>query len=372
MYGFWRALAAGILVAVAAARPVRCDEDVRYFYHRYDYGSQSLYNPLWVFVNRGYDVLQDHVATSNIFRVDYRLNGGNVLSNLAHPFSAISSDGWGTFLTEEVFPLRFGAHTARWVPNYSLHLIGGGVSYTGLREWFEDHRAPLPRLCSAATLMAAALVNESLENKGIRGRNTDAIADVYIFDLGAIALFSIDAVNRFFSSQLVIADWSLQPAFTGPHGELHNQGNYFSAKWSLPFYPRLRLFSYFGEVTTAGLSVRLKDGYSISAAAGEAVDRLVNSSTKVVESAVGFAPTAAAFLDRNESLLASLQVADLEDDLVHLNLYPHLFDQRGPAIGFWTVVDKRGRVALGISLSQLLGMGAGYNGIGVQRAVGDP
>jgi hypothetical protein len=219
--------------------------------------------------------------------------------------------------------------------------------------------------------MAAGFVNETLENKGVHGRNTDAIADLYIFDIGGMILFSFDAVNRFFGEEVVIADWSMQPTFTARRGELHNQGNYFSAKWSLPFLPRLRLFTYFGETTAGGLSVRLGEGYSVSAAAGGAVVRLVNPSTRALESVVELAPTAAAFLDRNESLLASLQVADLEDSFIHLNLYPHVFSARGPAVGFWTIVDKQGRVALGISVSQLLGMGAGYSGLGVARSIGD-
>lgn len=135
--------------------------------------SQALYGPLWVFVNRGYDVLQDHVAGRNIFTFDYRTNLGNVARNIANPFPAIAADGWKTFLTEEIFPLSFTQSTARWTPNYRLHLIGGGMTYTSLREWFEDYGVPPPRVFSAVTLMASAFVNESLENKGFVGFNTD-------------------------------------------------------------------------------------------------------------------------------------------------------------------------------------------------------
>jgi hypothetical protein len=336
----------------AAARPA---EKPRYFYHGYDYGTQSLYSPLWVFVNRGYDVLQDHTAGRNVLDQSYRINTGNVLNNVIHPFSNISALGWHTFLTQEIFPLSYTQKTARWTPNYSLHLIGGGITYTGLREWFEDHGVPAPRVFSAATLMAAALVNESIENKGVRGRNTDALADLYFFDIGGIILFSFDAPNRFFSRQVVISDWSLQPSFTFPHGELHDQGNYFAAKWSLPFYPRLRLFAFFGEATTGGLSFRIDEQYSISASAGGAVTQ--------VENVVSFVPTALAFLDRRESLLASLQVTDVSDYFIQLNLYPHVFGDRGPQMGAWTVIDKRAHPAVGLSFSRLLGMGVGWSSL---------
>jgi hypothetical protein len=330
-----------------------------YFYTGADYGTQALYNPLWVFVNRGWDVLQDHTATRNVFKFDYRLNTGNVLDNLAHAPSRISSLGWKTFATQELFPLSFTLDTARWAPNYSLHLLGGGMTYRSLREWFQAHDAPLPRLFSAMTVMAAALVNESLENHGVRGRNTDAIADVWFFDLGGILLFSFDAPSRFFSHTLVIADWSMQPSLTVPHGELHDVGNYFSAKWALPFYPRLRLFSWFGNATTGGLSFALDDQYSLSVAGGVTGTRIVNHATNVVDNHLVFAATAGAFLDRRNSLLASLQVSDVYESLVTLNVYPHAVTARGPAVGLWSVVDKRGHVAAGVSAAFLLGMGVG-------------
>lgn len=352
-----------VAMADTAAVPDDADRPPRYFYQGVDYGTQSLYSPLWVFVNRGYDVLQDHVSSRNVLAQNYRVNTRNVLDNLAHPFASIDDLGWKTFLTEEIFPLSFTSGTARWVPNYALHLIGGGMTYTALGEWFQDHAIPLPHLWSGVTLMAAALVNETIENKGVVGRNTDAIADIYVFDIAGMILFSFDAPNRFFSQQVVISDWSLQPTFTLPNGQLHNQGNYFAARWALPFYPRLRLFAWFGEATTGGLSFQITDAYSVSAAVGGAALHLVNQSTMKVDNTVVFTRTAAAFVDRRDSLLASVQVSDIEDYFVSLNLYPHALFGSGPAAGMWTVIDKRGRVAFGVSISRLLGMGVGWSSL---------
>jgi hypothetical protein len=347
----------------AAPVPTLPPAKPRYFYFGRDYGSEALYGPLWVFVNRGFDVLQDHVAGRNIFSFDYRTNLGNVARNFAHPFPAIAAEGWKTFLTEEIFPLSFTQSTARWTPNYTLHLIGGGMTYTSLREWFEDYGVPAPRVFSAVTLMASAFVNESLENKGIVGFNTDCIADLWVFDIGGIILFSFDWPNRFFSHTVVIADWSLQPSFTLPNGELHNVGNYYSAKWALPFYPRLSLFSWYGEASTLGLSFALTDDYSLSAGVGGAAIHIINTATHSVENVVSFVPTGAIFLDRHNSLLASLQITDVDDYFIHLNIYPHAFTERGPAVGVWGVVDKRARVAAGFAIGRPFGLGGGWSSL---------
>jgi hypothetical protein len=354
-------LATVLALLLGPAAPVRAQDELRerFFYHQYEYGSQALYGPLWVFMNRGFDVLQDHVDTRAVLDLDYRRNAGNVLDNLAHPFSNVAAGGWGRFVSQELLPLTWTSDNARWMPNYALHLIGGGVTYTGLREWFEDHGSPYPRLMSAFTVMAAALVNESIENMGVVGRNTDAISDIYFFDLGGLLLFSLEPVNRFFSEQVVISDWSLQPAFTSLRGELQNQGNYFAAKWSLPFYPRLRLFAYFGEATAGGLSFRLDQEYSLSGAAGGLVTRLIGLSSRASDNVVRFAPTAALFLDRRESLLASLQLSAVYDYFIHFNLYPHALFTRGPGIGLFAVLDREGRLTAGLSFSTAFGLGAG-------------
>lgn len=336
---------------------------VRHFYFGVDYGTQALQNPLWVLVNRGFDVIQDHISGRDVFNLPYASNAANVGRNVVNPLPAISDNGWGKFLREEIFPLSYGNTTARWLPNYSLHLIGGGITYAELDEWFQDHTIPLPRLWAALTVMGAAFLNETIENHNLVDYNTDALADLYVFDLGGILLFSFEAPRRFFSETLVISDWSLQPALTLPRGELHNVGNYFAAKWPLPFLPRLRLFSWFGEATTLGLSFAIDAEHSISACAGGAAIHLVNQSTHTLQNVASFTPTAAVFLDRRESLLASLQVTDVDDYFVHFNLYPHALTQRGPSAGFWMVVDKRGHVAAGISISRLFGMGIGWSSL---------
>ena len=349
-------LAAAQLASDAAPEPEP------YFYKGYDYGSQALYGPLWVFLNRGFDVLQDRAGSRSIFRQEYRSNGENVGKNLLNPIPAINQRGWGRFLREEIFPLSYTKSSARWVPNYTLHLLGGGATYTALAEWYEAHGVPGPHWFSAGTLLASAFVNETLENKGVVGYNTDAIADFFFFDVGGIILFSFDWPNEFFSHELIVADWSRQPSITYPNFDLHNQGNYFSVKWPIPFFPRLRLFAYMGLGTLGGLSYQVTSQYSVSGALGTMASRLIRSSDHNADNEVEFAKSAALFVDRNNSLLASIQVTNVLDYFVHINLYPNAFAT--PELGMWAVIDKGGHFVAGVSFTKSLGVGAGIGTLG--------
>lgn len=356
------ALALGLVAPAPTGSVARAEDrrapDQKHFYQGYDYGSQSLYGPIYVLLNRGFDVLQMR-GDRRLLSIDYTRDGGNVLDNLTHPFRAIEGTG-GTwrFVRQEVLPLSFTPKTARWVPNYTLHLLGGGQTYAALREWFMAHEAPpaAATVFSIATVFTSAFVNESIENKGYVGFNTDCIADILIFDVAGVALFSFEGVRRFFSQNVVIADWSLQPAIALTSGNLHNQGNYYAAKIAVPFHPRLRLFGYGGMATMGGLSYLVGNGYSISAGAGGkfAFDRGVGPAASVATKLTG-----AVFLDRNNSLLASIDVSDVQDYFASVNVYPNAFVHTDPGFGFWGVMGKDGRFVTGVSFTRAFGLGIG-------------
>jgi hypothetical protein len=312
-------------------------------------------------MNRGFDVLQLRPAERNIHLQSLGPNLQNVLRNVASPFAPISHEGWGRFLREEIFPLSWTPQTARWAPNYSLHLIGGGMTYRELREWFEDQEIPTPyaTTLSILTLYAAAFTNEALENWGVVGDNTDCLADLYVFDSLGILIFSFDGVAEFFSKYFIVSDWSLQPSFILPTGDLHNQGNYYAAKVPLPFVPQLRLFAYAGFSSLFGLSYRFPSGYSISAGGGGKVDTFYKESQTSVFNGVSMKASGALFIDRNDSLLASVQVSDTPYYTVSANLYPNAFVHTDPGVGLWTAVNADGRFLVGVALTRAFGLGVG-------------
>lgn len=332
-------------------------DDGPFFYHGYDYGSEAVYNPLYVFLNRGWDMMQLGDDRNDPWGFDYRTNARNVVDNLWHAPSRVGAEGWNRFLTREIFPLSFREDTARWIPNYTLHLLGGGQTFAMLDEWFEAHGVPWPKLWSGLTLMAGALANETIENGGVTGRNTDCVADILVFDLSGILFFSMPSIRRFFSREVSILDWSTPPAFTYPGGEIHNQGNYYAAKWALPFYRPLSLFSYFGAWSTFGLSYNIDGVHSVSVSAGSASTKLIGTSKNLVENVVTFVPALGLFYDRNGSLLASAKFANLPDFFLHLQAYPGLIPSL-KWLGAFAQFSKNGNVTIGLTTN--LGIGGGW------------
>jgi hypothetical protein len=329
----------------------------RYFYKGYDYGSQSLFNPMHVLLNRGFDTLQlrqDH----NIFHYPYLIDARNVAENVVNPTYSLDAHGWGRWATTELLPQGWTTERARWLPNYGLHLLGGGVTFAALREWYEDHGAPVPGVFSAVTVYAAAFINEMFENRLTVGPNADAISDLLVFDAIAVIAFSFDSVQEFFSKRVIVSDWSLQPAFTIPSGGLHNVGNYYSVKIPVPYYERLRMFGYMGQASMVGLSYQLDGHYSLSAAGGVRIERVENA-LYPGDVVVSLRPAGALFLDRDESLLASIHVADIRDYLVHMNLYPNAFLHTNPGIGAWTALGREGHWLVGLSFTRSIGFGVG-------------
>jgi hypothetical protein len=353
----------GVTSAFADPALAPASDGPPYFYKGYDYGSQALEGPLWVFMNRGFDVLQDQTGSRgrDIFAQSYQVDAKNVGKNLLNPFPAIKARGWGRFLREEIFPLSYTQSTARWVPNYGLHLVGGGTTYVALSEWFQANQVPAPGVFSAGTLLASAFLNETLENKGVVGYNTDAIADFFFFDIGGIILFSFDWPKILFSQYIIVSDWSLQPAFTYPDFFLHNQGNYFAVKFPIPYFNALRLFASIGLGTLGGLSYKFDREYSVSAGVGNLATRLVPTSTTNADNDVVFAKSAGLFLDRNDSLLACLRVTDVPDYTFDFNLYPNSFGV--PGLGLWSVVDRNGHFIFGASFSHTMGLGLGVGSL---------
>lgn len=332
-----------------------------YFYQGYTYGSQGMFNPLSIVLNSGYDICQLTDHDRQMLKFPYETSAKNVFWNLGHPFKVIGEVGWWKFTRTELLPLTFSREGGQWMPNYILHVIGGGMSYVTISEWYRYHHVKCPKLLGFITLMAADILNETIENNGYVGANSDPIPDVYIFNFAGVALFSSEKVCRFFSRKLHMADWSLQPSLTLTDVSLYNCGQYYSYKWELPFERRLSLFTRMGMGTLIGLSWKFPNGAAISAGAGvRSGERyLLSETARQVTITTPF--SIGVFYDKNNSLLASLQISNVSDYFINANVYPGLFRIGKFSPGLWTVIDKKGVPAFGFTTRYTLGVGLGYN-----------
>ncbi len=343
-----------ILSALIVPPPAVAQEEEPYlFYRGRDYGSEALVNPVSLMINGGFGILQYGNLKRDINGIRFGTGFRNVFANLSHPGGSVREYGWGEFLANEIFPTSLNRKNAQYWPNYQNHLIGGGMNYVEMKEWYRFHRFPSPVVSAIATMAAYHLLNEAVENNAYVGTNVDPLADLLIFDPLGIVLFSIGGVPEFFARTLHLADWSLQPAWSPFTGTIENQGINYSVKWGLPFAEKFSLFYYWGLTGLMGLSYSPDGSGSWSFGAGLRAKELVVADDAGERRKLTTTLTwnAGIFYDREESLLWSLIVSGVSDYKVHLNVYPGAFDIGGFRPGvFWALSDN-GVMISGISVA---------------------
>ncbi len=356
-----RALLALVLFAapMPAVSAQNADSSTTLF-ERLDYGSQAYFSPLTVLLNKGFDHFQARNTSRDVWRFPYRRAMQNaVFDALRHPRAAIDDyPGWSKWWRTEVLPMSVRPADARWAVNYTEHLVAGGLTYRMLDEWYSVHGAPWPRAWAAATTFAAAMMNEAAEFPTAERAASSTVADLYVFDLGGILLFSWDPLARFFAHRLQAADWSNQATFTAPDGALRNTGQYYVLKLPLPV-DRWRLFVRGGMGAQFGLTKRLRNELSVSTAVGLDTEvRLVDPVTR--DESIRMAFGGGIYIDRRNSLLASVTVGPTTQR-VTVNVYPGVLPGVLRETGVWSAVTRDGRVIYGLVHRRALGLGVGYS-----------
>jgi hypothetical protein len=327
------------------------------FYRPLDYGSMSMVTPWNVVLNGSFDVLQLDGQDRRLGALAYANGATNVWHNIIRPGRAIDRLGFWKWVRTEVLPLDFTREGGQWLPNYQLHLIGGGMHYRLLKEWFHAHGVDAPGVWSAGTIAVYHVLNEVVENNAYRGANTDPIADLLLFDIAGPLLFSIDDVATFFARDLQMSDWSHIPVITLPEGRLGNNGLYYAMKWTLPGQDRWSLFYLMGMSNMAGASLKVDSEHSITMAVGARGRRLVDVDPTIHLKTLELVPTGGVFWDRNNSLLASLTASGQADQTIIAHVYPGLVRIGPLQPAFYASWGSSGSVGVGMALRATPGFG---------------
>ncbi|MDP8238226.1 MAG: hypothetical protein P9X24_03970 [Candidatus Hatepunaea meridiana] len=329
---------------------VSAENNGPWFYKGYNYGSQANYNPLALHVNSSFDILQITNRNNDPFSISYDRALHNVTWNLSHAGSVIKQYGWRRFIETEVFPTTISLKNAQYWPNYKLHLIGGGMTYIAITEWFKYHRYKYPRVLSWITMGSYHFLNEIVENNRYVGPNVDPIADIMIFDPLGIALFSIRGVPQFFANRLNMADWSFQPLYDFRTRTLVNNGQKFSFKVKLPYLNRWSFFYLTGTEGLAGLTYKYKDSDNITVGYGLSARELkeIDNNTGVRTLTTRLIQTGGIFYDRNNSLLASLIFGGPRGYIARMNIYPNSLKVNFNSPGFVIAYQDDNTITLGI------------------------
>ena len=284
-----------------------CAQSQPLFYKGQSYGSEGMFNPVYSFLNYTYDTLQ---VPRSFDDKNLSARWRQVRWNLGHPRSAIELEGgWNAFVKRQILP--FGSNEGDWLPNYTLHLLGGGMTWQKNAEWLEHHGFPLPRLTSLVLVTAAELFQEVIEKKSTL--HDDEIADVYLFRPAGILLFAWGGFARFAADTLRLQSWGYQPMYEPGQGQILNAGENFVIRPNILKSEAFRPFAYFGMTNLFGFSHSISETDNISWGIGGAMVKAKPAETRF---------SGGLFWDRNNSLLASMIVNGTDDLAARLNIYP--------------------------------------------------
>ena len=309
------------------------------YWHPTEFGSESQFNPLTGLLNGSFDILRNASYQDSFTGPAYGTGALNVLTNITHPFDAISHmGGWGHFVAHEVFPFRgFATQYGQFVPNWFMHGLGEGMLYRKLEDWYAYQGMSHPRVLALLTTTALQFVNEVTENGSFRGPNQDPIADMLIWNPLGLILFSFEPVARFFKGPVMLDYWPGQAVIANGL-RLTNQGENYAFKVTFGLPIDIRFFAYFGKEGLFGVSGPLNRHDHLSIAVGPALKgmqqvmvgdgtarMMIPGNQLIWESAV--------FWDRDESLAVSLIAGLTQQQSVALNVYPGLVSWNGWGFG---------------------------------------
>ena len=332
-----------------------------YFYNPQIYnGSENFFHPINTVLNGSYDILRNgSIQSHNIMDISYRSSADNIWYNITHPIKNIKKFGLEQFIELEIFNLSFDPSKGHFLPNIANHVLGNGMLYVKMEEWYDHHNFQYPRIMSLTSTTIYQVMNEVVEHpSGRRYVNVDSISDLLIFNPLGILLFSLEDIKYFFSKIVPIQDWSLQPMYNPLAQTLENTGQNYIMHFPFLGSRRLQPFAYWGIHGMAGMTYKIKSDKYISIGLGRVVNRIRSEirETDYLENTIFFTPdmdgTASIFLSKNNSLLISAMVTGPRFYNAQINIYPGVIKIGKFSPGLYCAFGESEGLVLGLSFNK--------------------
>ncbi|MDP8241091.1 MAG: hypothetical protein P9X24_18525 [Candidatus Hatepunaea meridiana] len=344
-----------LILCLLLISDVHSTEKKYYFYNPDNrFGSDLYFNPANVVINGSYDILRNGGHTKNITEIDYKTGWDNVFYNVLNPIDRIEEYGWKNFLNQECFNLTLDSDKGQFVPNLTTHLIGNGMLYVMMAEWYDYHGVKFPYFCSFISTKVYQIMNESIENGKYSGLHVDPISDMLIFEPLGIILFSTEFGKKLFTETFSLHYWSLQPLINPANYYLENAGQQYILRKKLPFCERYSFFFYWGINGLGGITYSADGINKYSAGLGTVANKLhekrLNGGrflTPVMDGAMGF------FYDRNNSLMCSLLLTGPRMYNARINVYPGFLFNKWYAPGAYIGFGEWDKFLIGITFAHL-------------------
>lgn len=294
-----------------------------YFYTGKDYGSESALSPINQIFNGSFDMLQTINYSNKLEDLKLKRGMKGVFNSLVYPRKTIERIGWKKFVDSELVPFGFSKTNSQWLPNYALHLFGGGMEYARMTDYYKYHGSKNPRLWATLTALTEQYLNEAVELRGKTRGHYTVTADFYFFNIPGIILFSFKPVQQFFSEKIIIRSWLGQASIAPQNFSLLNTGQYYSIKIKPKFTGDFSFIYYLGAGWLNGLGYENK-GVTYSLAAGIKTEEVVTIDKETGQEHIKVTPSAAFFIDKDNSLLFSLVVSTrkIYQENIRVDLYP--------------------------------------------------
>lgn len=339
--------AAACLAAVGLFCALRCSALEQIFYRPQAVGSEALYNPFASFLTYTLDSTQ---IRGSFGTDDFSDHLDIVLDNLTHIDRSVRREGgYREFINTEIVPIDADdlSKSKAALPNYALHLFGGGLLFRKDAEYFAQRGVAYPRTLAAIVGMVAEVLQEGTEKP--RTDYTDEIADVLLFRPLGMWLFSDDLRARWIRRTLAPVDWPYLLMYDLDNHAALNAGVSYVLRPPRQETGKPGFFAYLGLTNLFGMAHPLGSGSSFSWGVGVATESIKPNHVRVA---------GGVFYDRNSSLLWSAIINGTEQLRLRANIYPGAFWSARQRIGVFVGLTDENKPAFGLQFGLPIGLGA--------------